>query len=192
MPPREAQNAEKKHRMMNNTTDSTEDMLPVPQSTEDMPLVPQSTERKPHKTTKAPQKAPVKQLKQRAAKVQVAKDGKKALEKLEESFNWTNNEMRILLDALLGPDSELYKELHTNAKYAYRKVSQQKFDGKQSLESVRSRYEQLWKIFTYILAFKSMTGNGDSDPDVKELDEQIKNARVAGKDVGSLSGTMLK
>ena len=37
-----------------------------------------------------------------------------------------------------------------------------------------------------------MPGNGEGDPDVKELDEQIKNARVAGKDVGSLSGTMLK
>ncbi|KAG2062610.1 hypothetical protein BDR04DRAFT_1167951, partial [Suillus decipiens] len=34
MPPREAQNAEKRHRMMNNTTDSAEDMPPVPQSTE--------------------------------------------------------------------------------------------------------------------------------------------------------------
>lgn len=37
-----------------------------------------------------------------------------------------------------------------------------------------------------------MTGNGEGDPDVKELDEQIKNARVAGRDVGNLSGTMLK
>ncbi|KAG2055698.1 hypothetical protein BDR06DRAFT_1006886 [Suillus hirtellus] len=37
-----------------------------------------------------------------------------------------------------------------------------------------------------------MTGNGEGDPDVEELDEQIKSARVAGKDVGNLSGTMLK
>ncbi|KAG2343766.1 hypothetical protein BDR05DRAFT_999689 [Suillus weaverae] len=81
-----------------------------------------------------------------AAKVKPTEDGKKALEELEESVDWTNDETRILLDALLGPDSKLYTELGTNAKYTYRKVSQMKFDSRQSLESV-SRYEQLQKIF---------------------------------------------
>ncbi|KAG1804016.1 hypothetical protein EV424DRAFT_1581703 [Suillus variegatus] len=180
--PSETQNAEKKHRMTNSTTGSTEDVPPVPQS----------TEKKPRKTKNAPRKAPAKQLKQTAAKTKATEDGKKALEELEESVNWTNDETRILLEALLGPDSELYTELGTNAKYAYRKVSQTKFDGKRSPQSVRSRYERLRKLFTYILAFESMTGNGEGDPDVKELDEQIKNARVAGRDVGNLSGTMLK
>ncbi|KIK73274.1 hypothetical protein PAXRUDRAFT_21039 [Paxillus rubicundulus Ve08.2h10] len=95
----------------------------------------------------------------------------------------------------LQPDSinsELYKELGSNARYAYQKVSEQSFSGKRSAESVRSRYERLRKIFSYILAFKSMTGNSTGDPDVEELGEQIKNARVAGKDVGNLSGIMLK
>ncbi|KAG1810857.1 uncharacterized protein BJ212DRAFT_1483992 [Suillus subaureus] len=144
-----------------------------------MPPVPQSTEKKPRKTKNASWKASVKQLKQTAAKTKATEDGKKALEGLEESVNWTNDETRILLKALLGPDSELYMELGTNAKYAYRK-------------KYLSRYEWLQKIFTYILAFESMTGNGEGDPDVEELDEQIKNARVAGRDVGNLSGTMLK
>lgn len=111
--PSETQNAEKKHRMTNSTTGSTEDVPPVPQS----------TEKKPRKTKNAPRKAPAKQLKQTAAKTKATEDGKKALEELEESVNWTNDETRILLEALLGPDSELYTELGTNAKYAYRKVS---------------------------------------------------------------------
>jgi len=42
------------------------------------------------------------------------------------------------------------------------------------------------------LAFESITGNGKGDPDVEELEEQIKKARLGGKDVGNLSGTMLK
>ncbi|KIK72248.1 hypothetical protein PAXRUDRAFT_181073, partial [Paxillus rubicundulus Ve08.2h10] len=71
-------------------------------------------------------------------------------------------------------------------------VSEQSFSGKQSAESVRSRYERLRKMFSYILAFKSITGNSTGDPDVEELNEQIKNARVARKDVGNLSGIMLK
>lgn len=37
-----------------------------------------------------------------------------------------------------------------------------------------------------------MTGNGGGDPDVDELDDKIENARTAGKDVGTLSGAMLK
>ncbi|KAG1792522.1 uncharacterized protein HD556DRAFT_1444519 [Suillus plorans] len=161
-------------------------------SIEDVPPAPQSAEKKPRKTKKAPAKTPAKQSKRKAAKVKVADEGKKALEELEDAVNWTNNETRILLDALLGPDSELYKELGANSRYAYRKVSEQKFSGKRSPESVRSRYERLRKLFTYILAFESMTGNGEGDPDVEELDEQIKNARAAGKDVGNLSGIMLK
>ncbi|KAG2746869.1 hypothetical protein P692DRAFT_20738382, partial [Suillus brevipes Sb2] len=52
---------------------------------------------------------------------------------------------------------------------------------KQSLESVRSRYERLQKIFIYILAFELMTDNDEGDPDIEELDEQIKNARVVGE-----------
>jgi hypothetical protein len=53
----------------------------------------------------------------------VANEGRKALDKLEDAVNWTNDEIRILLDALLGPDSKLYKELGANSRYAYRKVS---------------------------------------------------------------------
>ncbi|KAG2126427.1 hypothetical protein BD769DRAFT_1668436 [Suillus cothurnatus] len=132
------------------------------ESTEDIPPAPQSAEKKSCKMKKAPKKASAKQSKQKAAEVKVANEGKK---------HWTNWKML-----------ELHKELGANSRHAYRKVSQQKFSGKRSPESVRSRYEQLQKLFTYILAFESMTGNGKGDPDVKELDEQIKNVRAAGKD----------
>jgi hypothetical protein len=37
-----------------------------------------------------------------------------------------------------------------------------------------------------------MTGNGGGDPDVDKLDDKIKNAWTAGKDVGTLSGAVLK
>jgi hypothetical protein len=66
------------------------------------------------------------------------------------------------------------------------------FKGKRSAESVRGRYERLRRIFSYILNFESITGNGGGDPDVEVLDEKIENARVSGKDVGNLSGAMLK
>lgn len=66
------------------------------------------------------------------------------------------------------------------------------FEGRRSPESVRGRYERLRKVFSYILNFESMTGNGGGDPDVDELDDKIENARTAGKDVGTLSGAMLK
>lgn len=66
------------------------------------------------------------------------------------------------------------------------------FAGQRSPESVRGRYERLRKIFSYILNFESMTGNGGGDPDVDELDDKIESARTAGKDVGTLSGAILK
>jgi hypothetical protein len=66
------------------------------------------------------------------------------------------------------------------------------FKGKQSAESVRGHYECLRRIFSYILNFESITGNGGGDPDVEVLDEKIENARISGKDVGNLSGAMLK
>jgi hypothetical protein len=93
------------------------------ESTEDIPPAPQSAEKKPRKMKKAPGKAPARQSKRKAAEVKVADEGKKALDELEDAVNWTNDETRILLDALLGPDSELYKELGANSRYAYRKVS---------------------------------------------------------------------
>lgn len=66
------------------------------------------------------------------------------------------------------------------------------FSGRRSAESVRGRYERMRKVFSYILNFESMMGNGGGDPDVNELDDKIEKARVAGKDVGTLSGAMLK
>jgi hypothetical protein len=48
------------------------------------------------------------------------------------------------------------------------------------------------RFFSYILNFELMTGNGGGDPDVDKLDDKIENAWTAGKDVGTLSGGMLK
>ncbi|KIK72249.1 hypothetical protein PAXRUDRAFT_29323 [Paxillus rubicundulus Ve08.2h10] len=79
----------------------------------------QSDEKKPRNTKKDSAKAPAKQPKQKAAEGKVADNSKKALEELEDAVNWTNNKTKILLDTLLGPDSELYKELGSNARYAY-------------------------------------------------------------------------
>ncbi|KAG2746870.1 hypothetical protein P692DRAFT_20819965 [Suillus brevipes Sb2] len=78
--------------------DSTEDMSPETQNAEkkhQMTNMPQSIEKKPRKMKNAPQRALVKQLKQMAAKTKATEDGKKALEELEESVNWTNDETRI-------------------------------------------------------------------------------------------------
>ncbi|KAI6012866.1 hypothetical protein PISMIDRAFT_13922 [Pisolithus microcarpus 441] len=63
-----------------------------------------------------------------------------------------------------------------NATHAFKKVSAQIFGGQQTVESVRGRYEHMRKLFTYILNYESITGNGGGDPDVETLDEQIKNA----------------
>jgi hypothetical protein len=46
--------------------------------------------------------------------------------------------------------------------------------------------------FSIYFQFESMTENGGGDPDVDKLDDKIENAWTAGKDVGTLSGAMLK
>ncbi|KAG2063418.1 hypothetical protein BDR04DRAFT_1189497 [Suillus decipiens] len=95
MPPRKAQNAEKKHQMMNNTTDSAEDM----------PLVPQSAVKRPGTSQAA---------KTESSQVQAVEDGQKAIEKLEEPVNWINNETRILLDApLLAGGTETLSQIQS-------------------------------------------------------------------------------
>ena len=71
-------------------------------------------------------------------------------------------------------------------------MSANTFKGRHSAKSVRGRYERLRRIFSYILNFESITGNGGGDPDVEELDAKIEDARISGKDVGNLSGAMLK
>ena len=57
---------------------------------------------------------------------------------------------------------------------------------------MKGRYERLRRVFSYILNFESITGNGGGDPDIEVLDEKIETARSAGKDVGNLSGATLK
>ncbi|KAG1884171.1 hypothetical protein F4604DRAFT_1920023 [Suillus subluteus] len=112
--------------------------------------------------------------------------------KLEDQGNWSDEDTRLLLETLLGSDSQLYEKLMVNAKYVYKKVASTVFKGCRSPESVRGCYERLQKVFLYILNFESMIRNGGGDPDVDELDDKIENARTAGKDVGTLSGAMLK
>ncbi|KAG2070287.1 hypothetical protein BDR04DRAFT_1118471 [Suillus decipiens] len=109
-------------------------------------------------------------------------EGDQAIAKLEDQGNWSDEDMKLLLETLLGSDSQLYEKLMVNAKYVYKKVASTVFKGCRSLESV----------FSYILNFESMTRNGGGDPDVDELDDKIKNAWMVGKDVGTLSGAMLK
>ncbi|KAG0695830.1 hypothetical protein DFH29DRAFT_879784 [Suillus ampliporus] len=99
-------------------------------------------------------------------------DGDQAIVKLEDQGNWSDGDTKLLLETLLGGESELYEKLMTNAKYVYQKVAS--------------------TVFSYILNFKSMTGNGGGDPDIEELDNKIENAWTAGKDVRTLSGAMLK
>jgi len=94
--------------------------------TEDVPVVTPSAKKKPRNTStgKTPGSTSVaKQSKRKVAEIKVTDDGNKALEELEESVNWSTHETNILLEELLGADSELYKELGSNARYAYRKVS---------------------------------------------------------------------
>ncbi|KAI6004879.1 hypothetical protein EDD15DRAFT_2191635 [Pisolithus albus] len=140
-----------------------------------------STGRKAAKTTRQQYKA-----KQKA-------EGDKAMERLGDvDRNWTDSDTTLLLEALLGSESTYFNTLMVNATRAFKKVSAQVFSGQRTIESVRGRYERMRKLFTYILNYESITGNGGGDPDVETLDEQIENARLAGKDVGNLSGAMLK
>ncbi|KAG2128663.1 uncharacterized protein EDB93DRAFT_1256612 [Suillus bovinus] len=148
---------------------------------------------KPQKDIKTPpkQSAPAKVLKRKSTAKSKA-EGNQAIAKLEDQGNWSDEDTKLLLETLLGSDSQLYEKLMVNAKYVYKKVASTVFNGRRSPESVRGRYERLRKVFSYILNFESMTGNGGGDPDVDELDDKIENARTAGKDVGTLSGAMLK
>ncbi|KAG2743575.1 hypothetical protein P692DRAFT_20879011 [Suillus brevipes Sb2] len=148
---------------------------------------------KPRKDIKTPpkQSAPAKVSKRKSTAKSKA-EGNQAIAKLEDQGNWSDEDTKLLLETLLGSDSQLYEKLMVNAKYVYKKVASTVFNGRRSPESVRGRYERLRKVFSYILNFESMTGNGGGDPDVDELDDKIENAWMAGKDVGTLSGAMLK
>ncbi|KAG2062521.1 hypothetical protein BDR04DRAFT_1123887, partial [Suillus decipiens] len=41
--------------------------------------------------------------------------------KLEDQGNWSDEDMKLLLETLLGSDSQLYEKLMVNAKYVYKK-----------------------------------------------------------------------
>lgn len=49
-------------------------------------------------------------------------DGDQAIAKLEDQGNWSDGDTKVLLEILLGGESELYEKLMTNAKYVYQKV----------------------------------------------------------------------
>jgi hypothetical protein len=42
--------------------------------------------------------------------------------KLEDQGNWSDEDMKLLLETLLGSGSQLYEKLMVNAKYVYKKV----------------------------------------------------------------------
>ncbi|KAG2742877.1 hypothetical protein P692DRAFT_20747308 [Suillus brevipes Sb2] len=111
---------------------------------------------------------------------------------LQEQSHWSDEDTKLLLETLLGGDSEFYEGLTGNAKHIFKKVSECIFKGWCSPESIKGRYKHLRRVFSYILTFESITGNGGGDPDVEVLDEKIENARTAGKDIGNLSGATLK
>ncbi|KAI6152497.1 hypothetical protein BKA82DRAFT_4012954 [Pisolithus tinctorius] len=122
----------------------------------------------------------VKPMKQQCKAKQKA-NGDKAMEQFEwmqeKDRNWTDVDTTLLLEALLGSESTYFNTLIVNAKRAYKKVASEVFgDQQHTAESVRGHYERLRKIFSYILNYESITGNGGGDPD----------------DVGNLSGTILK
>ncbi|KAG1734243.1 uncharacterized protein EDB91DRAFT_1084146 [Suillus paluster] len=119
-------------------------------------------------------------------------DGEQAMAHLQEQSHWSDKNTKLLLETLLGGDSEFYEGLTGNAKHVFKKVSERIFKGRRSPESIKGRYERLRRVFSYILNFKSITGNGGGDPDVEVLDEKIENAPTAGKDIGNLSGATLK
>jgi len=49
-------------------------------------------------------------------------EGDQAMAQFEDQGQWSDDDTRLLLETLLGNDSELYDKLMTNAKYAYKKV----------------------------------------------------------------------
>ncbi|KAG2745389.1 hypothetical protein P692DRAFT_20877771 [Suillus brevipes Sb2] len=100
-------------------------------------------------------------------------DSEQVMAQLEDLGHWSDDDTKLLLETLLGGDSEFYKYLAGKSKHVFKKVSVNIFKGRRSSES-------------------AITGNGGGDPDTEELDEKIEKARSAGKDVGNLSGTTLK
>ena len=49
-------------------------------------------------------------------------EGDQAMAQFEDQGQWSDDDTKLLLETLLGNDSELYDKLMTNAKYAYKKV----------------------------------------------------------------------
>ncbi|OJA20409.1 hypothetical protein AZE42_12947, partial [Rhizopogon vesiculosus] len=119
-------------------------------------------------------------------------EGEQAMAQLEDQSHWSDEDTKLLLETILGTESAFYEDLVGNAKHIFRKISVNIFKGRRSAESVKGRYERLRRVFSYILNFESITGNGGGDPDIEVLDEKIETARSAGKDVGNLSGATLK
>ncbi|KAG1720965.1 hypothetical protein EDD22DRAFT_962669 [Suillus occidentalis] len=153
----------------------------------DTPLTQTSSETRASKGSK--RKATAAKLKTKA-KTKI--EGEQAMAHLQEQSHWSDEDTKLLLETLLGGDSEFYEGLTGNAKHIFKKVSEHIFKGRRSPESIKGRYERLRRVFSYILTFESITGNGGGDPDVEVLDEKIENARTAGKDIGNLSGATLK
>jgi hypothetical protein len=78
---------------------------------------------KPRKDVKTPLKqfAPVKVLERKSTAKSKA-EGNQAMAKLKDQGNWSDEDTKLLLETLLGSDSQLYKKLMVNAKYVYKKV----------------------------------------------------------------------
>ncbi|KAG1731090.1 uncharacterized protein EDB91DRAFT_1085207 [Suillus paluster] len=91
-------------------------------------------------------------------KLKTKGEEEQAITRLEEDGCLSDEDTKLLLETLLGSDS--------NAKHVYKKfgaeavliqISEKTFKGRHSMEP-------------------SITGNGGGDPDVEVLDEKIKNA----------------
>ncbi|KAL4076940.1 hypothetical protein V8B97DRAFT_1915133 [Scleroderma yunnanense] len=119
-------------------------------------------------------------------------EGKRAKEALIDQGKWSDEETIQLIEALLGPDSTVYDTLISYPKSAFHMVMKKVFYDQQSAESINRQYEQLYSIFSHILAFESFTGGGGDPDNADDLENKIEAARKAGKEVGQLSATTLK
>lgn len=69
----------------------------------------------PHSTKGSKRKAT-------GAKLKTKVEGEQAMTRLEEDGRWSDEDTKLLLETLLGGDSEFYEGLAGNAKHVYKKV----------------------------------------------------------------------
>ncbi|KAG6883809.1 hypothetical protein C0992_007728, partial [Termitomyces sp. T32_za158] len=117
---------------------------------------------------------------------------------------WTDDERTELFEYLMGPDADTrFAKLKVNATKVFKTAAEELFMGKYKNrhEALKGQYERSLKIFSYILAYKGITGGGgdadevnqsDQEDTREDLKERIEAARNRGSVVGSLSPAQLE